>query len=97
MIEKIVIAFLSAVLVENFVLVKFLGICPFLGVSKKIGSSFWMGMAVTFVMTIACFFTYFIYKLLVHFEVEYLKIVSFILIIASLVQLVELVIQKRLF
>jgi len=94
MIEKVLMAFLSSLLVENFVLVKFLGICPFLGVSKKINSSFWMGTAVTFVLTIASFFTWFVYKLLVYFNVEYLKIVAFILIIAALVQLVEIAIQK---
>ena len=87
--------FISAVLVQNFVLYYFLGICPFLGVSKKIDSAFSMGLAVTFVMTITAVVTWLINNLiLIPFGLDYLQIVSFILVIASLVQLVEMFIRK---
>ena len=80
---------------NNFVLVKFLGICPFLGVSKKTETAFGMGMAVTFVMTIASLLTWlaneYILKLL---QIEYLQTILFILIIATIVQLVEMFLQK---
>lgn len=86
---------LLAVLVDNFVLIRFFGICPFLGVSRKVDTSLGMGMAVTFVMTMASLVTWLIYHfLLVPFELEYLRTVAFILVIASLVQLVEMVVQK---
>lgn len=85
----------SAILVNNFVLSRFLGICPFLGISKKINTAFGMGMAVTFVMTLAGVLTFFINKyILIYFNIEYLRIVAFILVIASLVQFVEIVMQK---
>lgn len=85
----------SSILVNNFVLSRFLGICPFLGVSKQVETAFGMGMAVTFVMTMAGIFTYFIqYFLLVPFGIEYLQTIAFILVIASLVQFVEIVLQK---
>jgi len=87
--------FLSAVFVNNYVLSKFLGICPFVGVSKKLGPSLSMGMAVTFVMTMATTVTWLIFNLiLIPLGLEYLKIVSFILVIASLVQFVEMFIKK---
>ncbi len=87
--------FLSAAIVNNFVLSYFLGICPFVGVSKKVSSAFSMGMAVTFVMSITAVVTWIIYHLiLVPFNVEILEYVSFILVIASLVQLVEMFIRK---
>lgn len=87
--------FVSAAIVNNFVLSYFLGICPFVGVSKKLSSAFSMGMAVTFVMTITAVVTWLIYHLiLVPFNVEILEYVSFILVIASLVQLVEMFIRK---
>jgi electron transport complex protein RnfA len=87
--------FISAILVNNFVLYYFLGICPFLGVSKKIDSAFSMGLAVTFVMTITAVVSWAInYWILIPYELDYLKIVSFILVIASLVQLVEMFIRK---
>ena len=87
--------FISAVLVQNFVLYYFLGICPFLGVSQKIDSAFSMGLAVTFVMTITAVVTWLINNLiLIPFGLDYLQIVSFILVIASLVQLVEMFIRK---
>jgi electron transport complex protein RnfA len=84
----------SAVLVNNFVLSRFLGICPFLGVSKKVETAFGMGMAVTFVMTLAGVITYFIQGLLVKLDVPFLQTIAFILVIASLVQFVEIVLQK---
>ncbi len=84
-----------AILVDNFVLIRFFGICPFLGVSKKIDTSIGMGMAVVFVMTIASLVTWLIHTfVLVEFGLEYLQTVAFILVIASLVQLVEMIIQK---
>lgn len=85
---------ISAILVNNFVLSRFLGICPFLGVSKQVDTAIGMGMAVTFVMTIAGFATYMIQKLLVFAEIEFLQTLAFILVIASLVQFVEIVLQK---
>jgi len=87
--------FFSAAIVNNFVLSYFLGICPFVGVSKRVSSAVSMGMAVTFVMLITAVVTWLIYHLiLVPFEVEILEYVSFILVIASLVQLVEMFIRK---
>ncbi|MEN8906348.1 MAG: electron transport complex subunit RsxA [Clostridiales bacterium] len=95
MIQNVMTAFLSAVLIENFVLVKFLGVCPFLGVSKKINTAFGMGVAVTFVMAIASMVTWLIQNLLLEpLKIEYLQTISFILVIASLVQFVEIVIRK---
>ncbi|PLX86955.1 MAG: electron transport complex subunit RsxA [Desulfuromonas sp.] len=86
---------ISAVFVNNFVLARFLGICPFLGVSKKVETALGMGMAVIFVMTVASVVTWFIqYFILIPFGIEYLQTIAFILVIASLVQLVEMVIQK---
>jgi len=84
-----------AIFVNNFVLSKFLGLCPYIGVSKKIDSAVGMGMAVIFVMTMASTFTWLIQEyLLIPYELEYLQTIAFILTIASLVQLVEMVIQK---
>ena len=84
-----------AVFVNNFVLSKFLGLCPYIGVSKKIDSAVGMGMAVIFVMTMASTFTWLIQEyLLVPNHLEYLQTIAFILTIASLVQLVEMVILK---
>jgi electron transport complex protein RnfA len=86
---------IMTLLVENYVLVRFLGICPFLGVSKKTDTALAMGMAVTFVMAIASAMAYFIQKLLlVPLKLEYLQTIAFILVIASLVQLVEMAIMK---
>lgn len=85
----------GAIFINNFVFVRFLGICPYLGVSRRIETAMGMGLAVIFVMTMASFVTYFIYHLiLVPFNLGYLYIVSFILVIATLVQLVEMVIRK---
>lgn len=90
-----IIIIISAILINNFVLSKFLGICPFLGVSKKTETSLGMGFAVIFVMSIASVLTYAIYALvLVPLELEYLKTIVFILVIASLVQIVEMIIKK---
>lgn len=92
---SIFVIIVSAILVNNFVLSRFLGICPFLGVSKQVETAFGMGLAVTFVMTLAGVITYFINKfILVALGLEYLQIVAFILVIASLVQFVEIVLQK---
>jgi electron transport complex protein RnfA len=92
---NLLLLFLGAVLVNNFVLVKFLGICAFLGVSKRIETSLGMGAAVTFVMGLASMMSYIVYRfILVPLELEYLYTVAFIVVIASLVQFVEMVIQK---
>lgn len=87
----------AAILVENFVLVKFYGICPFLGVSKKTNTALGMGMAVTFVMVLASALTNLVYNyVLVPLNVEYLQTLSFILLIAALVQFVEMFVAKTL-
>jgi H+/Na+-translocating ferredoxin:NAD+ oxidoreductase subunit A len=92
---ELLLILVSAVFVNNFVLARFLGICPFLGVSKKVETALGMGMAVTFVMAVATVVTWFIqYFILIPFGIEYLQTIAFILVIASLVQLVEMVIQK---
>jgi len=92
---KLILIFISAAIVNNFVLAYFLGLCPFVGVSKKISSAVSMGMAVMFVMTITAAVTWLIYHLiLVPFNVVILEYVAFILVIASLVQLVEMFIRK---
>lgn len=81
--------------IENFILSQFLGLCPFIGVSKKLDSAIGMGFAVIFVMTLASVITWCVYHgLLVRFHIEYLQTVAFILVIAALVQFVEMVIQK---
>ncbi|MCS5421937.1 MULTISPECIES: electron transport complex subunit RsxA [Psychrilyobacter] len=85
----------GSIFINNFVFAKFLGICPFMGVSKKVESSIGMGMAVTFVMTLASAVTWVVQNyLLVPFGLEYLQTIAFILIIASLVQFVEMAVQK---
>ena len=81
---------LSALLTENFILVKFYGICPFMGVSKKIDTALGMGMAVTFVMALASAACYAVDRLLVALELSYMQTVVFILVIASIVQVVEM-------
>ena len=92
---ELAVIFISAALVNNFVLARFLGICPFLGVSKKTDTAFGMGMAVIFVMTLAAVGTFLVYHyVLVPLNLTFLQIVSFILIIASLVQLVETFLRK---
>ena len=94
-IAEILLLVLGAILVNNVVFAQFLGICPYLGVSKKLDTALGMGFAVTFVMTLAVAVTWPIYHLvLVPLELEYLRTLSFILVIASLVQLVEIVLRK---
>lgn len=86
---------IGAIFIENVIFSKFLGICPFLGVSKKTDTAVGMGMAVTFVMAISSALTYLVQTyILVPLNIEYLQTISFILIIAALVQLVEMAIQK---
>ena len=88
---------IGAILVGNFVLAQFLGICPFLGVSKKLSTAIGMSGAVVFVMTIAAAGTWLVNQyLLVHFGLEYLQTLAFILVIAALVQFVETVLKKLL-
>ena len=87
----------AAILSENFILVKFYGICPFMGVSKKIDTALGMGMAVTFVMALASAATYAVYHfLLVPFQLEFMQTVAFILVIASIVQVVEMFLKKAI-
>ncbi len=89
------VIFISAVLVNNFVLSRFLGICPFLGVSKQVETAVGMGMAVTFVMTLAGILTWVVqYTILIPLGLGYLQTIAFILVIASLVQFVEIFLQK---
>ena len=95
--ENMLMIFFSAIFVNNFVLAKFLGICPFLGVSKKLNSAVVMSLAVTFVMVMSTLITYPVYMyLLKPFGLEYLNKIAFILIIAMFVQLVEIVVKRFL-
>ena len=87
---------LSAILSENFILVKFYGICPFMGVSKKIDTALGMGMAVTFVMAIASAACYAVNVLLVKLGLDYMQTVAFILVVASLVQFIEMFLKKSM-
>lgn len=92
---EVILIFISAAIINNFVLSYFLGICPFIGVSNKISSAFSMGIATTFVLTVTAIVSWLIYFLiLLPFKLEFLQYVAFILVIASLVQLVEMVIKK---
>ena len=92
---KFIVILLSAVFINNYVLAKFLGICPFLGVSKKVETATGMGAAVAFVLTIATIVTYGIQKLVLEpFDLVYLQTIAFILVIAALVQMVEIVLKK---
>lgn len=95
MLQSILIAFLSAVFINNFVVVKFLGICPFLGVSKKINTAAGMGVAVIFVMALASAATWAVQEFILKpLDLEYLQTIAFILVIAALVQFVEMVLNK---
>ena len=85
---------IGSIFVNNYVFAQFLGICPALGVTQKLETSFGMGMAVTFVITLASIITYFIQKVLVKFNIEYLQTIAFILVIATLVQFVEMALKK---
>lgn len=92
---NLILIFIAAAITNNFVLTYFLGICPFLGVSKKLESSLGMGFATTFVMTLAAIITWLInHFILIRFGLPFLQYVSFILVIASLVQIVEMFIHK---
>ena len=84
------------VFVNNFIFSRFLGCCPFLGVSSKVQTATGMGLAVTFVMALASFFTYFVNMLLVALNLAYLQTIAFILVIAALVQFVEMFMKKSM-
>lgn len=86
---------ISSVLIENYIFSRFLGICPFLGLSEKPSTAFGMGCAVTFVMTLSSIITWSLYHfILMPLNLEYLKTIAFILVIASLVQLIEMFLKK---
>ncbi len=90
-----ILIFISAIFVNNIVLSQFLGICPFLGVSKKVDTAVGMGAAVAFVLTLATIVTFLLQQfVLVPLHIEYLQTISFILVIASLVQMVEIILKK---
>lgn len=92
---ELLLIFISAMLVNNFVLAKFLGICSFLGVSKKKDAAIGMGLAVTFVMILASVMSFLVYNgILVRFELEYLSTIANVLVIAALVQFVEMAMKK---
>ena len=89
--------FIAAIFVNNIVLSQFLGICPFLGVSKKVDTAGWMGMAVLFVMLIATLVTYPIYYgILVPYKLQFMQTIVYILVIAALVQTVEIILKKSM-
>lgn len=94
--KELLIILVSSALVSNVVLSQFLGICPFLGVSKKVETAAGMGAAVVFVITISSAITNLVYKILVKFDVTYLQTIVFILVIAALVQFVEMVLKKMM-
>ncbi len=96
MLSELLIISITAILIQNFVLVQFLGICPFLGVSKKVETALGMGFAVVFVMACASAITWAVQQLLVLFNIEYLQTIAFILVIAVLVQFVEMFLQKAI-
>lgn len=97
MISQLLIISIGAILINNFVLVQFLGICPFLGVSKKVETASGMGFAVVFVMLCASALTWVVQNyLLVPFHIEYMQTIAFILVIAVLVQFVEMFLQKSI-
>lgn len=90
-----ILIFITAIFVNNIILSQFLGICPFLGVSKKIETASGMGMAVAFVLTIATIVTYLIQKFILDpLNIGYLQTIAFILVIAALVQMVEIILKK---
>ncbi len=92
---KVLSWILEAILIQNVIVSRFLGTCPFLGVSKKSSSALGMGLAVTFVMTISACVSWLLYNyILVPFDVAYMKTIVFILVIASLVQIIEMFIKK---
>jgi electron transport complex protein RnfA len=92
---EFILLLISTVLVNNFVLVQFLGLCPFMGVSSKLETAIGMSMATTFVLTLASLASYLIETyLLIPFEIQFLRTVSFILVIAVVVQFTEMVVHK---
>ena len=95
---EFLLIFISAIFVNNIILSQFLGICPFLGVSQKVTTSLGMGVAVAFVMTLATIVTYLVqHFILVPLELQYLQTIAFILVIASLVQMVEIILQSIIY
>ena len=94
MLKELILILMGGVLVNNYVLQQFLGICPFLGVSKKVNQATGMGVAVTFVMLVATAATWQIYHYILAPNYTYLQIIVFILVIASLVQFVEIILKK---
>ncbi len=93
--KEIFLLMFSAIFIENFIFAKFYGCCPFLGVSEKPDTALGMGMAVTFVMTVSSAATWLVYEcLLVPFGLEYLRTIAFILVIAGLVQFIEMFLRK---
>ena len=94
MMAEIMGILIAALLSQNFILVKFYGICPFMGVSKKIDTALGMGMAVTFVMALASAACYGVNLILIALNLEYMQTVAFILVIASIVQVVEMFLKK---
>lgn len=92
--ESLSFIFINALLINNFVLALFLGICPFLGVSGKLKTASSMGVATTFVMIISAVCAFVINEVLVHFQLEFLRLISYIAVIASAVQLVEMAMKK---
>jgi electron transport complex protein RnfA len=92
--DSLTFIFLNAFIINNFVLAMFLGICPFLGVSGKLKSAWNMGLAVTFVMLVSSSCSYLINLILVRYDLEFLRLISYITVIASAVQLVEMAMKK---
>jgi len=94
-VSNLIAIFLSMAIINNFILARFLGLCPFFGVSKELGNAISMGLAVTLVMLIASVATWIINNyILIPFGVEYMNIIMYILVIASLVQMIELFIKR---
>lgn len=94
MLAKFFTISIMAILIENYIFVKFLGICPFLGVSKRTDTALGMGLAVIFTMTLSSAITWLVYNYILFPHLTYLKTIAFILIIASLVQFIELFLKK---
>lgn len=93
--QELLIILIATVLVNNFVLVRFLGLCPFMGVSRKLESAAGMALATTFVLTLSSVCSYFVNQyLLAPFGIEYLRTIAFILVIAAVVQFTEMVVRK---
>jgi len=95
-VRDVALILLGTVLVNNFVLVQFLGLCPFMGVSQRLDSALGMGIATTFVLTLSASLSYLVNQwVLVPFDAEYLRTLAFILVIAIVVQFTEIVIRKQ--